>query len=78
MYYVVLLEMDHDYNHIRIYNGRFYFNTYTIIIAPVCCHFSVVGGLRTSVTRIAMLTGVFILLLGPPKPDRLKDRGQTK
>jgi len=36
------------------------------------------GGLRTSVTRIAMLAGVFILLLGPPKPDRLKVRGQTK
>jgi len=28
--------------------------------------------------EIAMLAGVFILLLGPPKPDRLKDRGQTK
>jgi len=25
-----------------------------------------------------MLGGVFILLLGLPKPDRLKDRGQTK
>jgi len=36
------------------------------------------GGLRTSMTRITMLAGVFILLLGPPKPDRLKDRGQTK
>jgi len=36
------------------------------------------GGLRTSVTRIAMLAGVFILVLGPPKPDRLKDRSQTK
>jgi len=36
------------------------------------------GGLRTSVTRIAMLAGVFILLLGPPKPERLKDRGQAK
>jgi len=38
----------------------------------------VVGGLDTSMTRIAMLTGVFILLIGPPKSDRLKDRGQTK
>jgi len=36
------------------------------------------GGLRTSMTWIAMLAGVFILLLGPPKPHRLKDRGQTK
>jgi len=45
---------------------------------PVCCHLFVVGGLRASVIRIAMLAGVFILLLGPPKPDRLKDRGQTK
>jgi len=32
----------------------------------------------TSMTRISMLAGVFILLIGPPKPDRLKDRGQTK
>jgi len=31
------------------------------------------GGLCTSMTRIAMLAGVF-----KPKPDRLKDRGQTK
>jgi len=29
-------------------------------------------------TRIAMLAGLFILLLGPPKSDRLKDRGQTE
>jgi len=36
------------------------------------------GGLCTSMTRIAMLVGVFILLLGPRKSDRLKDRGQTK
>jgi len=43
-----------------------------------CCHLFMVGGLCASVTRIAMLGGVFILLLGPPKPDRLKDRGQTK
>jgi len=45
---------------------------------PVCCHLFMVGGLCTLMTRIAMLAGVFILLLGPPKPDRLKDRGQTK
>jgi len=30
------------------------------------------GGLRTS------MAGVFILLLGPPKPDRLKDRSLKK
>jgi len=30
------------------------------------------GELRTSLTRIAMLTGVFILLVGSPKSDRLK------
>jgi len=45
---------------------------------PRAVTFSVGGGLRTSVTRTAMLAGVFILLFGPPKPDRLKDRGQTK
>jgi len=28
------------------------------------------GGLRTSLTWIAMLAGVCILLIGPPKPDR--------
>jgi len=38
----------------------------------------VVGGLRTLMTRIAMLAGVLKLLLGPPKLDRLKDRDQTK
>jgi len=27
---------------------------------------------------IVMLAGVFILLVGPLRPDRLKDRGQTK
>jgi len=36
------------------------------------------GGLCTPMTRIAMLDGVIILLLGLPKPDRLKDRGKTK
>jgi len=33
--------------------------------------------LSTSMTRIAMLAGFFILLVGPPKLDRLKDRGET-
>jgi len=47
-------------------------------VPPRAVILSVVGGLRTSMTRISMLVGVFILLLGPPKPDRLKDRGQTK
>jgi len=51
---------------------------FSMLNIPVCCHLFVVGGLRTSVTQIAMLAGVFILLLGPPKPDRLKDRGWTK
>jgi len=50
------------------------FNT----LSPRYCHLFVVGGLCTSVIRIAMLAGLVILLLGPPKPDRLKDRGQTK
>jgi len=45
---------------------------------PACCHLFVVGGLCTSITRIALLAGVFILLLGPTKADSLKDRGQTK
>jgi len=47
-------------------------------LPPACCHLFVVGGLCASVTWIAMLTGLFILLLGPPKSDRLKGRGQTK
>jgi len=39
----------------------------------------VVGeGLRISFIWIAMLAGDLILLVGPPKPDRLKGRGQTK
>jgi len=33
---------------------------------PACCHLFVVVGMLASVTRIAMLAGVFILLLGPP------------
>jgi len=36
------------------------------LVDPVCCHLSVVGGLRTSMTRIVMLAGVFILF--PPFP----------
>jgi len=40
---------------------------------PRAVTFSWWVGLHVSVTRIAMLAGVFILLLGPPKPDRLKD-----
>jgi len=46
---------------------------FNISLPPVCCHLFVVVGLRTSVTRIAMVAGVFILLVGSPKPDRLKD-----
>jgi len=34
---------------------------------------NIASRLCTSKTRIAMLAGVFILLLGPPKSDRLKD-----
>jgi len=44
----------------------------------MCWHLFVVRELRTSMTLIAMLTGVFILLVGSPKSDRLKGRGQTK
>jgi len=42
-------------------------------------HLFVVGGLHTLIlfTRIARLTRVFILLVGSPKSDRLKDRGHT-
>jgi len=29
-----------------------------LVIFPTCCHLFVVGGLRTSVIRIAMLAGV--------------------
>jgi len=56
----------------------FYFTiwVYTYLVSypivPVCCYLFVVGGLRTSVIWITLLAGVFILLLGPPKPDRLK------
>jgi len=41
--------------------------------SPVCCHLFVVAGLSISLIPIAMLAGVFIHLLGPPKSDRLKD-----
>jgi len=40
------------------------------IFPPTCCHLFVVGELRASVTQIAMLAGVFILLLGSPMSDR--------
>jgi len=47
---------------------------------PVYCHLFVAGGggLSTSMTRKLSWLEFLILLLGPPKPDRLKDRGQTK
>jgi len=48
------------------------------IIPPCAVTFPWWSGLRASVTRTAMLAGVFPLLLGPPKPDRLNDRSQTK
>jgi len=35
------------------------------------------GGLRTTLTPIAMLGGVVVLLVDTPKSNRLKDRGQT-
>jgi len=35
------------------------------------------GAFSTSMTWIAMLAGDFILLVEPPKSDRLKDRGQS-
>jgi len=44
-----------------------------VFAARCAVTFSWWGGLRTSLTRIAMLTGVFILLVGPRKSDRLKD-----
>jgi len=47
------------------------FTNFLLSLPPACCHLSVVGGLRTSVTRIDILAGVFILLLVPPKPYRL-------
>jgi len=49
-----------------------------IFIPPRADTFSWWWELCTSMTRRAMLAGVFILLLGPAKPDRLKDSGQTK
>jgi len=58
--------------------AKFQIYTDLLIAPPPRCHLFVVGGLRTSMTWIAMLAGVFILLVGPPKSDRLKDRGQTK
>jgi len=47
---------------------------------PVCCHLFVVGIVYLSEpdSYMCMLAGVFILLLGLPKPDRFKDIGQTK
>jgi len=53
-------------------------NIFLILNPPACCHLFVVGGIVYLNDPIAMLAGVFILLLGPPKPDRLKDRGPTK
>jgi len=55
-----------------------FLNYLLILSPPVCCHLFVVRRLCISMTRIAVLAGVFTLLLGPPKPERLKDRGQTK
>jgi len=34
-------------------------------------------GVRTSLTRKAMLAGIFIFFVGRPKPDRSKGRGKT-
>jgi len=34
-------------------------------------------GISDPIKQIAMLTGVVILLVGPPMSDRLKGRGQT-
>jgi len=36
------------------------------------------AGLRTSLTRTALLAGMFMLRVGPSKSDRLKVRGQAK
>jgi len=41
-------------------------------------HFSEYWEITTSLTWIAMLAGVFILFLEPPKSERLNGRGQTK
>jgi len=47
-------------------------------LPPCAVTFSRWGIDYTSITRIAMLAGDFILLIGPPKSDRLKARVQTK
>jgi len=49
-----------------------------MLVPPVCCNIFVVRGLSASMIHIVMLTGVFMLLVGLPKSDRLKGRGQTK
>jgi len=45
---------------------------------PACCHLFVVGGIAYFIDPDSYADRSFILLLGPPKSDRLKDRGQTK
>lgn len=47
-----------------------HFAAYIYICISMCCHL-------TSMTGIAMLMGVFILLVVPPKSHRLKGRGQS-
>jgi len=49
-----------------------------IHIFPVCCHLFVVGEIAYLNDPDSYDGWSFILLVGPPKPDRLKDRGQTK
>jgi len=45
----------------------------------VCCHLYVVGvGIAYLSDPDRYAGWSVILLLGPPKPERLKDRGQTK
>jgi len=70
------------------FSEDFYSQMYPVIDVPnslVCCHIFVVGaGIANLIdtdtcTYVAVFIWlVFTLLVGPPKSDRLKDRGQTK
>jgi len=60
-------------------NFIFYCINILNIKPPVCCHlFVVVWGIAYLIDLDSYADWSFILLIGTPKSDRLKDRGQTK
>jgi len=48
------------------------------LLPPACCHLFAVEGIAYLNYPDSYAGWSFILLLGPPKPDRLNDGGQTK